>query len=800
MNLRDFTIGTRLMATTFGALALMVTFVVIALFSLNRIGGAADRIVDFNNRKIDLSVEVRMRNLLVGRHMRTALLRDSKSQIEEEHAKVRADMDKATKAEEELLPLVTSEEGRKQLALEVDLRRASDASMEKVVGLLLQDKKEEGKKLFFDETRPRLQEWFDAVGDVVQRQKVHNRTEITAIKELQDNTRILLLGLIALAVLIMIPAGTYVVRLITRPMARAVEVADAVAADKLDNHIEVEGKDEVAALMRALKIMQENLLERTAAERRVAQENRRIRVGLDNVATNVMIADRDGQVIYLNRAIQAMLRDAESDLRKDLPDFRADAVLGASMERLHRDPAHQKGFLEGLRGTHRATVAMGGRTFNLTFAPVVDESGARLGTAAEWQDRSAEIAVEGEVAAMVDAAARGDFSRRLELAGKDGFYLRVSQGLNKLTEEVSRGLEDVGRVLNAVAQGALTERVQGQYEGIFGQLANDTNTTVSRLHEVLGNIREATEAINAAAREIAEGNSDLSARTEEQASSLEETASSMEQINATVKQNAENARQAKSLAANSHEVVVRSGQMVNEVVETMGGIAASSRKMSDIIGVIDSIAFQTNILALNAAVEAARAGEQGRGFAVVATEVRALAQRSATAAKEIKTLIADSVGRVEGGVRLVQEAGDTMGQVVSSFQKVAALVTEIASASSEQSSGVEQVTLAVGQMDEVTQQNAALVEEAAAAAESLEDQARNLSQSVAVFRLAAADGGVRTASAPRTARLPEKKALPARSALPGPSGSSGHARPALAKSPRGSGASPARTEEEWGEF
>jgi methyl-accepting chemotaxis protein len=301
---------------------------------------------------------------------------------------------------------------------------------------------------------------------------------------------------------------------------------------------------------------------------------------------------------------------------------------------------------------------------------------------------------------------------------------------------VSTGLNDVATVLKQVAQGDLTRTVDADYQGLFGQLKDDTNTTIERLREVVGRIKEATEAINVAAKEIAAGNQDLSSRTEEQASSLEETASSMEQLNATVKQNAESARQANELAGTSNEIATRGGQMVKQVVHTMTGIQTSSQKIADIVGVIDSIAFQTNILALNAAVEAARAGEQGRGFAVVASEVRNLAQRSATAAKEIKLLITESVDKVESGAQLVNEAGSTMDEVVASFQQVARLVMDITNASREQSSGIEQVTQAVSQMDEVTQQNAALVEEAAAAAESLEEQAQGLVQSVGMFKLA----------------------------------------------------------------
>jgi methyl-accepting chemotaxis protein len=341
-----------------------------------------------------------------------------------------------------------------------------------------------------------------------------------------------------------------------------------------------------------------------------------------------------------------------------------------------------------------------------------------------------------EVACMISAAARGDFSLRLVDEGKQGFFLTLARDLNTLCATTERSLLDVASVLRSVAEGDLTREVDADYQGVFGELKNDTNSTVEQLRDVVERIKYAADAINTAAREIAAGNVDLSSRTEEQASSLEQTSSSMEDLNATVRRNADSARQASELAKASNALAVRAGEQVHSVVITMENIEASSRKIGDIIGVIDSIAFQTNILALNAAVEAARAGEQGRGFAVVATEVRSLAKRSADSAREIKDLINSSVVTVQAGTGLVRQAGETVGDVVSSFQRVAELVQDISKASREQSTGIEQITQAVGQMDEVTQQNAALVEEAASAAESLEEQAQGLVVTIGSFRLA----------------------------------------------------------------
>ncbi|HJU71752.1 MAG TPA: methyl-accepting chemotaxis protein [Paucimonas sp.] len=304
-----------------------------------------------------------------------------------------------------------------------------------------------------------------------------------------------------------------------------------------------------------------------------------------------------------------------------------------------------------------------------------------------------------------------------------------------LIRAISRPIDQAVRIAKSVAAGDLTQKIDVTSHDETGQLMQALKDMNASLVNIVGQVRTGTETIASASGQIASGNIDLSTRTEMQASSLEETASSMEELTSTVKQNADSARQANQLAASASAVAIKGGTVVAEVVTTMGSINASARKIVDIIGVIDGIAFQTNILALNAAVEAARAGEQGRGFAVVASEVRHLAQRSAAAAKEIKVLIGDSVEKVDAGAKLVDEAGATMAEIVDSVKRVTDIMGEIAIASLEQSSGIEQVNQAINQMDEATQQNAALVEEAAAAAGSMQEQAVHLAHVVSVFRL-----------------------------------------------------------------
>ncbi|HEX4871062.1 MAG TPA: methyl-accepting chemotaxis protein [Nevskiaceae bacterium] len=518
----------------------------------------------------------------------------------------------------------------------------------------------------------------------------------------------------------------------------------------------VEWKDMTAELA-----AQKAEAERQAAERKLADENLRIKNALDNVSGNVMIANNEREIVYMNTAVGEMLTRAEGELRKALPHFDARKLMGASIDVFHKNPAHQTNLLSSLRGAYRTEIKVGSLTFGLIASPIVNAQGERLGTVVEWRNRTTEVAVEQEVGAIVSAAANGDFTQRVSLDGKEGFFKGLAESINQLMGVSSVGLNEVARVLGALAQGDLTQTVQGDFKGTFGKLKDDANQTVSQLTEIITQIKQATDTINTAAREISTGNSDLSARTEQQAASLEETASSMEELTSTVKQNAENAKQANQLAVGASDVARKGGSVVSEVVTTMSAINESSKKIVDIISVIDGIAFQTNILALNAAVEAARAGEQGRGFAVVAAEVRSLAQRSAGAAKEIKSLIGDSVEKVGNGAKLVDQAGKTMEEIVTSVKRVTDIMAEISAASQEQSQGIEQVNQTITQMDEVTQQNAALVEEASAAARSLEEQAGGLSQSVSQFKLDDSASPVLAAAPARTAARPAAVAKPA---------------------------------------
>ena len=501
------------------------------------------------------------------------------------------------------------------------------------------------------------------------------------------------------------------------------------------------------SLASSLLDMQDNLHRRQQSEKALNLENAQIRSSLDASRTGMMIADADHIIRYANRSVLAALRHQEKALREAFPDFDVDGLIGTSIHRFHKNPDRIRTLLNSLTGQFNGNVQFGHVRFAQVVTPVFGPDGQRLGFAVEWTDRTEEIAMEDSISGIVEQASLGNFTQRLDLSGTEGFQRILGTHINALLENVAAVTGDVRRMLERLADGDLTSRIERDYAGDLQAMKEDANLTAERLGRIVFQIQQATNGIRTAASEIAAGNDDLSVRTEQQAANLEETAASMEELTSTVHHNAEAAIEANQLANGAADVAARGGQVVEQVVATMDEISQSSRRIADIISVIDGIAFQTNILALNAAVEAARAGEQGRGFAVVAGEVRTLAQRSATAAKEIKALIEDSVHRVNHGSQLVGQAGSTMREIVDSVRQVNTIMTNIASGSQEQSQGIEQINRTIADMDAATQQNAALVEEASAAARALQQQAEDLGQAVSVFHFNGQTAGATTAVA-----------------------------------------------------
>ena len=539
------------------------------------------------------------------------------------------------------------------------------------------------------------------------------------LTEARENTRMIWFAGLSSLIGIILLFGFLVGRSIIRPIKAITGVFEKVTAGQQNVAIPSQDrKDEIGQLARILASFHENSTQAV-----------RTQSALEVVSAPFMLVEPSGIIVAINKAAEGMFRLAEADLQAVIPEFRADALVGSWIMVFGGVLAEDKP-----EATQYERMAIGARTFDIVMTPVLNSLGERLGTSIEWKDMTDQLATERQVAAIVDAAREGDFTKRIPVSDKSGFMLDLSKGMNDVTETVDRGLSETVRMMSALAQGDLSQRVAGEFKGSFLQLKTDANTMADKIRSIARRISGVSGEVQGATREIASGVADLSARTEHQASSLEETSASMEQLATTVRQNAGNAQEANRLASAASSSAVSGGDIANRAVTAMGRIEESSRQITDIVGLIQDIAFQTNLLALNAAVEAARAGEAGKGFAVVANEVRALAQRAGQASKDIKGLIVNSDTQVREGVTLVKQAGGSLTEIVASVKKVATLVSEIAAATQEQSSGIEQVSKAVTGMDQMTQQNAALVEETNAALQSAQSQVDELRNVVAFFK------------------------------------------------------------------
>ncbi len=764
MTLSNFKIGLRLGAAFALVLTLLLGITGLSVYNLGKVNEALDFAVNNTSRKTELLNAMSENVHVVQRVVRTMVLQNDKAGMETERAKVTSARSAYDAAQATLEGMGLTDEGKRFIAAIKEAAGPSRSSIDQVLEQALANRDAEATVLLLQTAGPAAQKWQEAIDKFTEYQLGRSKAGFEQANKDYAAALWLMLGLAGTALVVGASAAWLVTRSITRPLAWAITAADAVGSGKLDNLIDSSARDETGQLMTALSNMQTALLDRNETDARAAAETMRVKNALDKCSTNVMIADANNRIIYMNETVTAMMQGNEAELRKSLPNFNARALLGADSDVFQKS----QGMLADLRTTHRSQITVGQLYFGLIANPIIDGQGNRAGTVLEWADRTAEVGVENEVAAIVKAASEGNFAERLPTQGKTGFFANLSSGMNQLLETSEQGLTDVAEVLAAFAEGDLSKRIERDYQGLFGKVKESANTTADNLTRVMGEVRAAADALTGAANQVSATAQNLSQAASEQASSVEETTASIDTMSASITQNSDNAKVTNGMATKASKEAGEGGAAVTQTVAAMKQIAQK-------ISIVDDIAYQTNLLALNAAIEAARAGEHGKGFAVVAAEVRKLAERSQEAAKEIGDLAGNSVSTAE-------RAGKLLDEIVPSIQKTSELVEEIAAASQEQSQSVTQIGSAMGQLSKATQQNASASEELAATSEELSGQAEQLQQSVAFFSL----GGD---SAPMKKGRHEANAAPDRRATHSPmrGAAKGVATPSRATGTQGAG-------------
>ncbi len=696
-HLRNLKVGAKL-SLGFGILlALILCSSALAIYQSTQIGKQM-AVMRTNNQKMSLLYAMRLANSTNQLNMRDLLLASG-----EDLVAANAQIEQTRKAYqaswEQLDAIPHDAEGTRAKQAILATQGAARQMNDQIRALAAAGDRAAATALLYGPAEPLLDARAKAIAAAVALQVRRNAAGSAQVEAAVTHSR----RALTVFMLVALVSGAVLAWLITRslvmPIRRAMGVASAIAAGRFNEPVGPAGNDETGALLKSMDQMASRLRSYAAAQQEMAQRHEQ-----GDLDHRIDAAQMPGDFGRMAEGTNALVSSSNA-VTEQIIDVVGRYAVGDLARDMQPLPGQKARFTQAVAQTKQ----------NLA-------------------------AINREIHGLASAAAQGDFSLRGDESAFDFEFKVMIQRLNSMMQTSDDNLRQLSQLLQHVAAGDLTHRMDGQFEGVFATMRDDANATVAQLTAIIGSIQTAAASINTAASEIASGNNDLSRRTEQQAANLEETAASMEELTSTVRQNAEHAGKANTLSMTAAGVASDGGEVVRQVVATMTDIESSSKRIADIITVIDGIAFQTNILALNAAVEAARAGEQGRGFAVVASEVRSLAQRAAGAAKEIKELIEASVAKVETGAGLVARAGVTMDDIVASVGSVTHIMAEISSASAEQSAGIEQVSQTVVQLDEATQQNAALVEEATAAARAMEDQALVLSQAVARFRIAAGAG------------------------------------------------------------